>query len=178
MIQGSEKIIIIIILGILSFKTFAQAPHPAGSYTQNADLDKFVGTWLWTSGSESVKIILQKQVIHYSDPLNYDEDRLVGWHLYIKNGVMQQSSMPNVGLQFSWDHPERVSLFGNTRTPDEVYFTKFWDYGKNKKCDLYFAMVSGSTTQATWKLVNPRGMKVGNFDFGFSLPTDLILTKQ
>ncbi len=173
-----KKIIFIIALLINSVASFSQPPHPAGSHIINTDLDKFVGTWLWSSSTESVKIVLQKQLVHFPAPLDYDEEVLVGWHIYVKNGTIQQSSMPNVGLQFTWEHPDRVTLFGSTQSPDQVFFTKFWDYGKNKSGDLYFTMLPNSITQATWKLLNSRGMKVGNFDFAFSLPTNLTLTKQ
>lgn len=171
----------LMILIFLSTNLLAQrAPHPQGSNIQNTELDKFVGIWLWSSGTESIKLILQKQTVHFPMPFNYDEERIVGWHLYMRNGNVEQSSLSNVGIQFTWDHPEMATLLGTTqvRNNNEVYFTKFWDLQKNKKCELRFRMLPGSTTQATWKLSNPRGLKYGSTDFSFSFPSDLVFTKQ
>jgi hypothetical protein len=174
------KKILIIILVLTSLITKGQPPHPAGSYTAHPEFNKFVGTWLWTSGTDTIKLVLQKQVIHYPYQLNYDEDRLVGWHKYVKNGVLIESDLQNVGTQWTWIGGHSVtSLFGGLLGPNKIYFTTCKDITKNKKGEMRFKMLPNSTTQAIWELRNTRGITtIPNFDYNFTMPEDLIFTKQ
>jgi hypothetical protein len=142
------------------------------SYSQlvvNNDLNKFSGTWKWTSGNDTMVIVLEKQVVTL--PGGRSNEVLVGWHEYIKNGQVAQSSLQHTGLRFDNEQVPlgndlQITLYGVYRTVTEIWFVRFWDLSTHKKCNLSFELLPNSTTQARWKL---RGQTV--------LPQDLILTK-
>lgn len=145
--------------------------------------NKFAGTWRWTSGTDTVIIVLEKQV--YTIPFTGASiERLVGWHRYIKNGQVVESSLQYVGRDInidfnSNDQDLKTTLRGNTRTPNRVLFRTFWDLTLHKDCYLYFTLVQGSTTQAVWELTDPQGIYGGPIGTigKFTLPKNLILNK-
>ena len=49
------------------------------------NLDVFVGTWVYTNGNTSLKIVLKKEIKYYEG--RYYEDLLIGEYQYIENGV-------------------------------------------------------------------------------------------
>ncbi len=78
--------------------------NPAGSYFKDYDneMDKFVGTWQYAIGNESLTIVLQKKtMVPYKELF---EDLLVGEYKYILNGstvvntihLLNNSSIPVV----------------------------------------------------------------------------------
>lgn len=156
------------------FNLSAQTPYPSGSYNAKPELDKFVGTWRWVSGSDTVEIRLFKQAIHYPQPLNYDVEALVGWHKYVNNGVTIETSLQFTGLPRTGGHSTMLAW---DQTPNKVYGT-FTDLTKNKNCDIYLTMTNAAYTQLDWKLKEPRGIRPAGFQYGFTLPVNLTLTKQ
>lgn len=173
------KHIFLVVFIFLSLSGKAQPPHPAGTYTTHPELNEFIGTWRWTSGTDTVILVLKKQMIYYPPIMDYNEERLVGWHKYVKNGVVIESDLQSVGVQWLWGHvwESQASLFGAGNGLHKIYFTTFKDYTIHKKAEMRFEMLPGSTTQAKWELRNTRGLKPWNFNYDLTLPKDLILTK-
>lgn len=173
------KRILLFIACLLSYTAFSQ------TVIINNDINKFVGTWRWTSGSDTVEIVLEKQV--YVIPLtgSHTED-LVGWHRYVKNGSLLQSSLQYVGRDVNIDFNSnsldmKTTLHGSSyqNNPNEVFFTRFWDLSLHKNFELFFTMLPNSTTQVNWVLKQPRGIYVGppGLNGIYSLPKQLTLTK-
>lgn len=160
------KTIALLIFSLITFSTYSQT-------ITNNDIDKFVGAWRWTSGTDTVEIVLQKQV--YNIPMTgTSTEILVGWHKYVKNGLLNQSSMQYVGRDVNIDFNSsaadlKTTLRGGTYSsnPNKVFFHTFWDLNKHQSSDLYFELLPNSTTQVSWTL---RGNSV--------LPKNLVLTKQ
>ena len=79
---------------------------------QNNLLDPFVGTYLYTNGNTSLKIVLQKKTM--STPANnrYYEDLIIGEYQYIKNGVQLANTLGrlNVNKTNGW----KYSINGNS----------------------------------------------------------------
>ncbi|MCA0348608.1 MAG: hypothetical protein LCH35_05015 [Bacteroidetes bacterium] len=50
-------------------------------------LDPFIGTYIYTDGTTSLKIVLQKKLMSSHSNLRYYEDLIVGEYQYIKDGV-------------------------------------------------------------------------------------------
>jgi len=70
-----------------------------GAYYKDIDNDfnKFAGTWLYTNGTTSFKITLQKvNQVYRSSPFNYYEDLLIGEYRYIENGVEKVNTLPQL----------------------------------------------------------------------------------
>ena len=149
------------------------------------EIDKFVGVWRWVNGSDTMEITLQKQV--FIMPFtNFQSEIIVGWHRYIKNGGLQQSSYQYIGRDVNLDFNDnsvdaKTTLKGMTYRSNnrEAFFYTFWDLSLHKNFNLWLNLLPNSTTQATWVLKQPRGLYVGpeGLNGVFSMPKNLVLTK-
>ncbi|MCO6175417.1 hypothetical protein NHF50_10220 [Flavobacterium sp. NRK F10] len=61
--------------------------YPQGTYIKDTfnEMDKFVGTWQYTQGTDTLTIVLQKKIHIYNG--EYYEDFLNGGYRYVSNGV-------------------------------------------------------------------------------------------
>ena len=169
------KNIILAITFLLAYSiSKGQYPCPADSFTSHPELNKFVGDWKWGSGTDSVILHLEKQFILYPAPLNIDEENLVGWHKYIKNGIIVEASLQYSGLPYIGGHS---SILGRNESPVKIYGT-FREHTKSKKCDLYLTMIDSSYSQMEWRLYESRGLTPDGFIKGFTLPVSIVLVKQ
>jgi hypothetical protein len=80
-----------------------------GAYYKDSNnlLDPFVGTYIYTSGSNSLKLVLLKKAMSY-DGYRY-EDLLIGEYQYIENGVEKINTISNLNTSFTGHH----SIEGN-----------------------------------------------------------------
>ncbi|MEW5675797.1 DUF6705 family protein [Flavobacterium enshiense] len=62
----------------------------------NNQLDRYVGTWLYTNGMTSLKIIIQKKYNNFNPSKNFYEDILIGEYQYIENGVEIVNTLPRL----------------------------------------------------------------------------------
>ncbi|WP_299116173.1 DUF6705 family protein [uncultured Winogradskyella sp.] len=119
--------IAIFIFAVLFFNCKAQSPIKSidsldWEYQNNAyykdlnnDLDAFEGTWLYTNGNTSLKMVLEKRTMQFNG--DYYTDLIVGEYQYIKNGVEKINTLN----QLSQDLGENHSIEGNfTRKTCEV----------------------------------------------------------
>ncbi|MFT4610674.1 MAG: hypothetical protein ACJA1H_002795 [Glaciecola sp.] len=75
-----------------------------GSYVKdlNSELNKFVGTWIFTDGTTSFTLVLQKYEQTFND--DYYEDYLAGEYSYIGNGLAIVNTLPSLNnTQLSLD---------------------------------------------------------------------------
>ena len=167
------QLIVISIVMTLSVKAQNLCPYPNGTYATKPELNQFVGTWKSISGTDTVTIVFQKQKVHFQDDLcTYDSDEMLGWHKYVKNGVVIENNLQYVGQPYD---NETESLGDLTRTNNEMWLG-FWDPTLEKACHVTFKMVSGSTTQATWLLKDCIPYISGTPYC--TLPQNLVFTKQ
>ena len=146
----------------------------------NNDLNKFIGTWRSVSGTDTTELVLQKQVYQNS------YEMLVGWHRYVKNGVLIQSSFQYIGRDVNIDFYNddvdlKTTLRGFTRPsgPKNVFFNLFFDLTLHKPFEVRFNMLANSTTQASWKITKAGANLVGKPAYvnGCTLPINLIFNK-
>lgn len=73
-----------------------------GSYYKdtNNELDAFVGTYLYSSGNTSLKIILQKKIMSSMNGYYY-EDLIIGEYQYIKDGIEKTNTINKLALNYS-----------------------------------------------------------------------------
>ena len=72
----------------------------------NNDLNLFEGTWLYTNGNNSLKIILVKKTMQHRYNGGYYEDLIIGGYQYIKNGIEKINTLsdlknPNINYHAS-----------------------------------------------------------------------------
>ncbi|MEW5675699.1 DUF6705 family protein [Flavobacterium enshiense] len=79
---------------IISIEDIGLIPIDGAYYKDNELLlNRFVGTWKYTNGNTSLKIIFQKISRQRA---NYSEDLLIGEYLYIENGVEIINTLNNI----------------------------------------------------------------------------------
>lgn len=106
---------------LLSFGSFSQTStvditsmkgeRKAGTYYKDTHnyLNPFEGTWRYTNGTTSIKIVLVKKKTHNS---GYDEDKIVGEYQYIENGVEKINTLSDINTVY----PNQIqhTINGNT----------------------------------------------------------------
>lgn len=65
----------------------------------NLLLNQFEGTWLYTNGSNSLKIVLVKKEMQYNT--QYYEDLIIGEYEYIENGVEKVNTLSTINNNYS-----------------------------------------------------------------------------
>jgi hypothetical protein len=83
----------------------------AGSYFKdlNGELGGYDGTYLYTSGTTSLKIVLKKKVLSYR---YYYEDLIVGEFQFIKNGVELNNTLENINVNYTDESVNHVITGG------------------------------------------------------------------
>ena len=143
-------------------------------------LDTGVG---WVSNTDTLEIVLHKQTVNH--PITgVSFEAIAGWHKYVKNGVVQQSSFGHIGtLLFSdFNNPlsyENVNLDGGTYGNRALLIYSFIDIQLHKTFELFLTLLPNSLTQLNWDLRQPRGLYAvpAGLNGVFSLPRNLVLTK-
>jgi len=72
----------------------------------NNYFNDFVGTWVYTNGTTSFKIVLQKKTMAYTG--KFYMDYMIGEYQYIENGVEKINTLPNLS------QPRLHSIVGST----------------------------------------------------------------
>ena len=141
--------------------------------TTNPEINKFVGVWRWTSGTDTLEITLEKQMyINYLT--NWKSDALIGWHRYLGR---------NVNLDFNETGSDLKTTLNGTvynSKVNQAFFYTFWDLALHKNFNLWLTLLPNSTTQATWELKQGRcGLYVGppGLNGVYSMPKQIIITK-
>jgi hypothetical protein len=70
-------------------------------------LNPFVGTWVYTNGTTSFKIVLRK-VTNFNNGFNF-EDFIVGEYEYIENGVTLINTLPNLFTSVPYKVPQGIT---------------------------------------------------------------------
>lgn len=74
---------------------------PAGYYRKDINnvLNQFEGTYLYTKGNTSLKIVLVKKVKQYNS--SYYEDLIIGEYQYIVNGIEKANTLSNLNVIYN-----------------------------------------------------------------------------
>jgi hypothetical protein len=149
----------------------------------NGDLDKFVGTWKWVDPSNPntyLEIVFIKfinyKLAHYA---KFYMDQIVGNYKYVENGVLIVDTLNNFDTTMhSPNSPVMLTV------PIKPLFKEFIiiirDVIKHKDGKAFFDIIDLNATplKATWRLRDSEGIKTAPVPEGFSIPTNVILTKQ
>lgn len=85
---------------------------PEGSYYKDTKgvLDGYDGTYLYTNGTTSLKIILKKKTLSKG---YYYKDLIIGEFQYIENGIELNNTLANIDVNYS-DHQANHRIKGYT----------------------------------------------------------------
>ena len=91
-----------------------------GTYYKDSNnlLNPFEGTYLFTNGNTSIKLVLKKKLASSMNGI-YTEDLLVGEYKYIKNGVEQKNTLSK--LNFNYSNGEKYTISGNNIIDSNSY---------------------------------------------------------
>ena len=172
-----KKIIftVIILLGVIT-NCIAQDGIPNdGDNITNDNINKFTGTWYWSNGIESLKIVLKKENILLPFGKNIRTDALYGFHIYIKNGIIVENSTDFINTTYN-DKKHTVFAIGDKDNPNTLGLG-IGHLSKHKSVEATIEMID-STHIKIVKLENYEGIRFGKFDWSISLPQNITLTKQ
>lgn len=177
------KITFILISSLFIFNCKAQNSYPQdGDNIINNNLDKFVGIWNWSDGTESLQLILKKENILLPIGNNIRADALYGFHKYVKNNTIIEGSTEYMATTYT---QKKSTLFAlgrqDTNLPNELGLA-IHHTSKNKSIDAKIIYID-STHIKLVQLKNYPGLKVNvpgkpSYDWSISLPENIILTKQ
>jgi hypothetical protein len=85
------------VLPLFDSLEYGETPNAYYKDTYN-DFNNFVGTWMYTNGGTSFKIVLQKKTQTYSSVNNFYRDMLVGEYQYIENGIEKVNTLSQLSL--------------------------------------------------------------------------------
>jgi hypothetical protein len=170
-----KRLITVLIILIIDIKiVIAQKPQP-GEYIINNDIDKFVGTWQWVSGNDTVVVKLKK-VKFLMPQILYHDDIIMGCHKYVKNGVVIEDFLWKFN---SIGQNTRGTIFGGGDYYDiNKVETTFRDSAKHKMSKIDMKYINTPIPQISWLLYNYTSIIKPPVLPGNTLPSHLILTKQ
>ncbi|PZR24458.1 MAG: hypothetical protein DI539_00335 [Flavobacterium psychrophilum] len=104
-----------------------------GAYYKDTEnnLDNYTGTWIYTNGTTSLTISLQKKIMmpFYYAPTSIYEDILIGEYRYIENGIEKINTLSQLSLNLS--EAIEYSIHGNIIVKQNSQYCK--DCGPNDR---------------------------------------------
>lgn len=153
----------------------AQPPAP-GSNVINNNINKFEGTWQWVSGNDTLILKLKKLNTSFD---TYTEDVLMGVHKYVKNGVIIEDALNRFDSIIINLKKRTVLLYQNQGDDTSKVIGSLKDLTKKKTNNLFLQFINGTPPTLVWHLETAEGAFIDpNFQYGLTMPKDIILTKQ
>jgi hypothetical protein len=164
---------------------------PDNAYVKDIDgkLAPYIGTWKWVDGnSEFTVVFVKKEMYDASGTGRFKQDKLLGGYKYIENGIEIVNTL-NFTTEFD---PNDISTFNNYANIITNIYNSFdglsmnlSDVIKSKYCkgtlELIDPLVLNGNfvaNTAQWKIWQRETFSETPSAQGFSIPTDIILTKQ
>ena len=175
-----KQLIFICLISICTCKIYSQPPIN-GEYLKYDYLDKYQGTWMWTSGSDTVIIKLKKLVDTSNGPvITFYSDDLFGVHKYIQNGVVIENSLP-IFDTITYSHTDSNTITGTGRRGSDTSWVKCYltDITKKKELYLRLSYINNNPPQLKWETFDAIEVLIDDGHLpGFTMPRNIVLTKQ
>lgn len=145
----------------------------------NHNIDKFVGTWIWANGNESLVLIFKKENILLPLEGNIRADILYGFHQYAKNNTVLESSTQYLNTTYT---TKKSTLLGGSFDDHNKISGSIQHKTKNKSVKFEIDYVDANHIKLI-KLDNFQGISITlpgqpPYDSSISLPQNIILIKQ
>lgn len=148
----------------------------------------FVGTWKWTQGNTELTLVIEKLEMVYDPHLNIYTDELIGKYKYVENGIEVTNTL-NYSVTVATMWSDYVPFYDTGYYSDTEIRFSFNDYEKQKEGNAKMELLNvltnpdGSITanQVRWKLFDKERTVINGqpiIQAGFTIPTNVILTKQ
>ena len=149
----------------------------------------FEGTWVWSNGTDTLTVMIEKIEMVYIPNSNYYSDFLIGKYKYIQNGNEITNTLNyNITSSNMWNN-SHVPMYDQGYFSDTKIIFTFMDYTKQKKCNLRLTLIDflndldGNivATKAQWELYDEEKSHIVPVDpnsVGFSVPNNVELIKN
>lgn len=168
----TSKIFILLITALLCQSLVAKAQNDKLYST----LDKFSNTtWVWTDGTDSLKIYLKKAVIKTPRDNGPGTEGLMGFHYFKKGNTVEENSFVDRSTffgEYKWTILLGNQLGNNGNSLEGI----FRHTSKKKSISVKFT-VDATGTKAFFFVKNSPGIKIEPYDSSISLPNNITLTK-
>lgn len=179
-----QAFFIIVSFFFLICKINSQIPQDNHTYTDNY-IDKFIGSWTWSAGDDTVKLKFKKFLVSIPGFTNSYWDRLIGCHGYTQNGVSVESTLQQYdSLQYYEIFPNIASIILYRFADDDTAYVggTMKDITTNKSVHIELLYRGGSPEMIEMKLSYREGVTASfpgrPYIPGFTLPQNIILTKE
>ncbi len=174
------KSVFTFIVLLMSFNCKAQNYPQDGDNIHNSNLNKFVGTWIWANGTESLVLIFKRENVKLPIGNNIKADVLYGFHQYKQNNIVIESSTAYSNTTYA-DRKQTISGMGDTDFPNKIG-GGIGHLSKNKSVRYEIEYIDATHIELV-KLENYPGIKIDlpgkpPFDYSIALPQNIILVKQ
>lgn len=170
------KLFVLIFVSLIGCCRMVAQPPAPGSNVVNNYINKFEGVWQWVNGSDTLILKLKKTNKQFGD---YTEDVLLGVHKYIKNGLVLDDALNKYDSMILYYKKSTALLYQNQGTDTSKVFGSIKDLSKKKTNTLYLQFVDGMPPTIIWHLETTEGTFIDpSFQYGLTMPKDIILTKQ
>ncbi|WP_223034720.1 DUF6705 family protein [Hanstruepera marina] len=149
----------------------------------------FLGIWEWVEGNNVLTIIVEKVELVNRPHSNHFRDYLVGKYKYVENGVEIINTLDcNITSTNMWDGAT-VPFYTSGYYSDTELIFDFIDIINEKFSNSSIELINPLevpgggiiATEAHWRISNKEQKMINNLpniSEGFSIPTDVVLTKQ
>ena len=142
--------------------------------------DPFLGTWEYTTGTTTFRVELVKNKIISTTKVNYAEDKIEGKFYLIENAgtpseiitCQSESHTPRWG--FTPESVIYISSYDGLEAHGGIY-DNCANYVLSSRLDMTIIDPNATTLTANWHVYR-KGL--GKSGFTYSIPTDVVLTKQ
>lgn len=172
-------LILITILIFSNCKSQTSLPQD-GDNLLNDNINKFIGTWNWSSGGSSLQLVFKKENILLPVGNNVRTDILYGFHKYIQNNINIEDSTQFINTSYQ-DKKSTFFAIGAENFPNKLKGTMTY-ISKNKSVNLEFEFIDATHIRLV-SIKNLDGIRINvagksAFDWSISLPQNITLTKQ
>jgi len=142
--------------------------------------DKFMGTWKWQNGNNSLKLTFKKENILLPFPDNVHADWVIGFHKFVNNGsTIEDSSMFS---STNYVDKKNTIVAGSKNGFPNILHGYIQHKSKNKSVEFEIEFIDATHIKLV-SLKNRPGLKVSApgqppFDWSIALPQNIILNKQ
>ena len=149
-------------------------PPKRGSYLKDTTLNKYTGVWQMINNSDTLTVYLKKIKFHFTQPIDFYQDVIVGWHIYIKNGILVENTEKYENTK---DSIKYRSYFGGKSFKFNQIKLYYHDLIKQKRGELFFSITNQNPLTAKWELKDTEGSFLIKKTVGFTLPDTLSIIK-
>lgn len=172
-------IFLIFALFMITIKAQNALPQP-GDNILDSHADKFMGTWKWQDGSNSLTLIMKKENILLPFPDNVHADWVIGFHKFVSNGSTSEDT--TMYSNTNYIDKKNTIVAGSKNGFPNILNGGIYHKSKNKFVEFEIEYIDATHIKLL-SLKNKPGTKVtiqGQpvFDWSISFPQNIILTKQ